>query len=274
MQETKEKGFDPWVGKIPWRRAWQPTPVFLPGKCHGQSSLAGQVHGVSKESDMTEATEHVCMCKLTCTKVNKDTLWLESILHTKSGLCPLPYSAPDILSVNTQGTGDLAPGDEAVREQKWPSSFSCELTYETNRFRYGEQTGGCQVGERGMEWEVGVSRCKLSYIGWITRPYCVAQKTIQYPMINSNGKKYLKKIFHGAEINNIVNQLLMCARLLQLCPTLCNPMDCSLPDSSVHGVLQARILEWVAISSSRGSSQPRNWNHVSYIWVGRQVLYH
>ena len=40
----------------------------------------------------------------------------------------------------------------------------------------------------------------------------------------------------------------------QLCPTLCDPMDCSLPDSSVHGILQARILEWVAIPFSRGSS--------------------
>ena len=40
----------------------------------------------------------------------------------------------------------------------------------------------------------------------------------------------------------------------ELCPTLCNPMDCSLPNSSVHGILQARILEWVAIPSSRGSS--------------------
>ena len=44
----------------------------------------------------------------------------------------------------------------------------------------------------------------------------------------------------------------------QLCYTLCDPMDCSLPGSSVHGILQARILEWVAISSSRGSSQPRD----------------
>jgi len=34
-------GFDPWVGKVPWRRAWQPTPVFLPGDSHGQRSLAG-----------------------------------------------------------------------------------------------------------------------------------------------------------------------------------------------------------------------------------------
>ena len=48
------------------------------------------------------------------------------------------------------------------------------------------------------------------------------------------------------------------AKLLQLCLTLCDPMDCSPPDSSVHGILQARILKWVAISSSRVSSQPRD----------------
>ena len=44
----------------------------------------------------------------------------------------------------------------------------------------------------------------------------------------------------------------------ELCPTLCHPMDCSLPGSSVHGILQARILEWVAILFSRGSSQPES----------------
>ena len=44
----------------------------------------------------------------------------------------------------------------------------------------------------------------------------------------------------------------------QSCSTLCDPMDCGPPGSSVHGILQARILEWVAISFSRGSSQPRD----------------
>ena len=44
----------------------------------------------------------------------------------------------------------------------------------------------------------------------------------------------------------------------QSCPTLCNPMDCSPPGSSAHGILQARILEWLAISFSRGSSLPRD----------------
>ena len=58
----------------------------------------------------------------------------------------------------------------------------------------------------------------------------------------------------------------------QSCLTLCNPMDYSLPGSSVHGILQARMLEWVAISFVRVSSQPSNWTLVSC--VGRQILYH
>ena len=51
---------------------------------------------------------------------------------------------------------------------------------------------------------------------------------------------------------------LLHAKSLQSCLTLYDPMDCSLPGSSVHGILQARILEWVAMPSSRGSSQPRD----------------
>ena len=51
----------------------------------------------------------------------------------------------------------------------------------------------------------------------------------------------------------------------QSCPTLCNLMGCSPPGTSVHGILQARILEWVAIPFSGGSSQPRNWTQVSCI---------
>ena len=47
-------GFDPWVAKIPWRWAWQPTPVFLPGEFHGQRSLVGYSPWGHKESDVTE----------------------------------------------------------------------------------------------------------------------------------------------------------------------------------------------------------------------------
>ena len=55
----------------------------------------------------------------------------------------------------------------------------------------------------------------------------------------------------------------VCVLVIQLGPTLCDPMDCSLPDSFVHGSLQARILEWVAMPSSTGSSQPREQTRVS-----------
>ena len=62
-----------------------------------------------------------------------------------------------------------------------------------------------------------------------------------------------------------------CCLVAKLCLTLCDLMDCSPPGSSVHGILQARILERVAISFSRGSSWPRAWTHVSC--MGRQILY-
>ena len=58
--DVKRHGFDPWAWKIPQRRTWQSTPVFLPGKSHEERSLAGYtVHGVAKESDMTETIEHI-----------------------------------------------------------------------------------------------------------------------------------------------------------------------------------------------------------------------
>ena len=55
------------------------------------------------------------------------------------------------------------------------------------------------------------------------------------------------------------------SEVAQSCPTLCDPMDWGLPGSSTHGILQARILEWVAISFSTGSSQPRDRTQVSHI---------
>ena len=48
MQKHKRHRFNPWVGKIPWRRKWQNTPVFLPGKSHGQRNLVATVQGVTR----------------------------------------------------------------------------------------------------------------------------------------------------------------------------------------------------------------------------------
>ena len=71
----------------------------------------------------------------------------------------------------------------------------------------------------------------------------------------------------------------VCVHMLvaQLCPTLCDPVDCNPSGFSIHGILQARILEWVAMPLSRGSSQSRNWSSVSKgrfitIWATREAL--
>ena len=54
LLQCRRPGFNPWLGKIPWRRKWQPTPVFLPGKSHGWRSLVGYSPRGRKESDTTE----------------------------------------------------------------------------------------------------------------------------------------------------------------------------------------------------------------------------
>ena len=59
--QCRRPWFDPCVGKIPWRRAWQPTPVCLPGESHGERILVDYNPYCCKESNMTEMTEHACM---------------------------------------------------------------------------------------------------------------------------------------------------------------------------------------------------------------------
>ena len=70
------------------------------------------------------------------------------------------------------------------------------------------------------------------------------------------------------------------AKSLQSCLAWCDPLECSLPGSSVHGILQARILEWIAMLFSRGSSWPRDWTQISCtagrfftVWATREALY-
>ena len=67
------------------------------------------------------------------------------------------------------------------------------------------------------------------------------------------------------QVAGITGECQVTSELAQSCPTLCDPMDCSLPGSSVRGILQARVLEWIAISFSRRSSRPRDQTRVSRI---------
>ena len=99
---------------------------------------------------------------------------------------------------------------------------------------------------------------------WHTTGHGVAKELEMTDRLNNNVCK-VSIMFHGC----------MCAKSLQSCLTLGDSMDCIPPGSSVHGILRARILERVAISSSRRSSRPRDRTLVSHVFcVGRWVLYH
>ena len=79
---------------------------------------------------------------------------------------------------------------------------------------------------------------------------------------------------HSASVSQKYKYMCVCS-VVQSCPTVCSPMDCSPPGSSVHGISQARVLEWVAISFSTGSSQSRDQAHISCTsCISRQILYH
>ena len=71
--------FDSWVGNIPWRKKWQPTPVFLPGEFHGQRSLVGYSPQGHTELEKTEATQHACVLRVGTTKtLLLQLLWLRN----------------------------------------------------------------------------------------------------------------------------------------------------------------------------------------------------
>ena len=95
---------------------------------------------------------------------------------------------------------------------------------------------------------LGVEDKEEEFLGWA---FCISFLFLSlfkwHFVISTSGPFYLLKV-----------------KVAQSCPTLCDPIDCSPQGSSVHGILQARILEWVAVPFSKGSSQPRDWIHVSH----------
>ena len=101
---------------------------------------------------------------------------------------------------------------------------------------------------------------------------CTAQKTlcVFFSLTLKNKGMLSSTILSNSSLSSAV-----CAKSLQSSPALCDPMDCSLPGSSICGILQAAILEWVTMPSTRESFQPRDRTHISYItYIGRQVPYH
>ena len=126
----KESACNPRAGKIPWRRAWQPTPVFLPGKSHGQRSLVGSSPWGRKESDCDSAVE-LAQCSVTITTSqlqNTFSALKENPIHLRQSLPALPRARP--------GPG---PGNAVYALSLWMSpleaSHQGNQTAETHRAR-------------------------------------------------------------------------------------------------------------------------------------------
>ena len=80
-------GFDPWIRKIPWRRTWQPTPVFLPRESHGQRSWRAMVHGATESwAWLSTSCIYVCVCLLSCKPLC--IIAILGTVHTCSELIP------------------------------------------------------------------------------------------------------------------------------------------------------------------------------------------
>ena len=111
-------------------------------------------------------------------------------------------------------------------------------------------------------WILGTEKC-WQYIAPITW-----QQPKQIFLNKAFDRNHFEWYFILSAFNYHCYFIHVLSELSQSCPTLCDPMDCSLSGSSVHGIFPARVLEWIAISFSRGPSRPRNQTWVSCIADG------
>ena len=143
----------------------------------------------------------------------------------------------------------------------------CFLTWKTPPGEPRPKLWACSEGEWALRLSFWPSICR-SLDMWVPRNFSAS--SIHSGLTSTNAAlyfwKYLERWFSWVIYACLVAQSYL---------TLCHPMDCSPPGSFVHGILQGRILEWVAMPFFRGSFRPRDQTWVSYIsCIGKQVIYH
>jgi len=147
----------------------------------------------------------------------------------------------------------------------------------------------CWTGRPGVLRFMGLQRVRHDWVtelNWTISPYSSSVRRKTYRKITKIVQIFFTQLLlllvscmHVCMLSHFSRVWLfvisvcvsVCVLVAQLCLSLCDSMDCSLPGSSVCGILQARILEWAVISFSRGPSQARSPTHISSI--GRQVLW-
>ena len=212
------------------RRKWQSTPALLPGESHGGRSLIGYSPWGRKESDTTE--------------------WLHfTSLQVRSRHCPAQYFL----------MASHYPENESkfheAHKVPWPlltASSPIILTL---------------LNELYLKLPLRAPNCLLILPGMLLPQISIW--LIPYLLVLPAQTVLIKEVFHIYPIKEKPHLLSFFtlteseSEVAQSCLTLCDPMDFSPPGSSNHGILQARVLEWVAISFSRGSSWLRDQTQVS-----------
>ena len=116
--QSRRHGFDPWVGKIPWRSKWQPTPVFLPGKFHGQRSLRGYSPRGPKESDTTDQPS-THLSAFAAVKFAQQTPQIRSLHLWARQSNDKPAKECGMANSNTRVTGANGAGRHLTERRVW-----------------------------------------------------------------------------------------------------------------------------------------------------------
>ena len=159
---------------------------------------------------------------------------------------PLQYSCLE----NSMEGGDWWAAVRGVAKSwTWPSHFTFTVHFHTLEKETGTHSSALAWRVPGTGEPGGLPSMGSCRVGHWSDLAAAAAVSLQ---------------FAGAPLPLAQNKVKE-SEVAQSCPTLCDSVDCSPPGSSVHGILQARVLEWVAIAFSRGSSRPRDWTQVSRI---------
>ena len=215
-----------------WRRQWHPTPVLLPGKSHGWRSLVGCSPWGHEESDKTERLHF--HFSLSCTGEGNGN--------------PLQCSC---LENPRDGGAWWAAIYGVAQSQTWLKWRSSSSSSSSSR-RIDIPTllpFGCAISEVCvLDWLPELPSGITLQLSKAVTCFTIIPFLAFSPI-----PSYFPLTFKCS-----LKEMKVKVLAIQSCLTLCGPMDCSPPGSSVHRILQARIVEWVAIPFCRGSSQPRD----------------
>ena len=269
------------------RRQWHPTPVLLPRKSHGRRSLEGcspwgcwgsdtteQLHFHFSLSCIEEGNGNPLQCSCLENPRDGGAWWAAVYGVTQSRtLLKWPSSTSSMwLCVSSVSSPFLfiAEYNFTIYMSTFVYLFSSRWTLELFPVLCSCKWGCCEHSCHFFcVWHMfscALGKTSRKRMKHLLNVYLIY--TFYLPHVLS--LTFFISLHYGSEVKMLV---------AQSCLTLCDPMDCSLPGSSVHRIFQARILEQIAISFSRGSSRPRDQIRVSHIvgrhftiWATREIL--